>query len=67
MSSKMYSTPTAECDRVVANICTISLAHVAQRASERENGIKAKWYFTISGILLCFFVLHFKKGESTYK
>lgn len=34
-----------------------SLAHVAQRASEKESGVKAKWCFTTSGyfsLFLCF-------------
>lgn len=65
---KYIPPPTAECGRVVANICTIFTCTVLHKASERESGIKARWCFTVSG---CFsFVSLFctlKKGKNTYK
>lgn len=57
-------TTTAECGRGVAKICTIFTCTVAQRASERESGNKARWYFTISGCL--FFVSLFCTLKKEY-
>lgn len=44
-----------------------SLARVAQKASEKKMASKLHGISQLVIIFLCFFVLHFKKGESTYK
>lgn len=44
-----------------------SLARVAQKASEKKMASKLNGISQLMIIFLCFFVLHFKKGESTYK
>lgn len=44
-----------------------SLARVAQKASEKKMASKLNGISQLVIIFLCFFVLHFKKGESTYK
>lgn len=57
VSSKMCSTPAAECGGAVANVCTIFTCTSCTKSFWEENGIKAKWYFTISdyfSLFLCF-------------
>lgn len=54
VSSEMDPPPLLKCSRTVANICTMVACPRCTRASEREGGIKARWYFTARGCL--FFV-----------
>lgn len=67
MSSKMCSTPAPEFGWQLPIFAPSSLARVAQKASEKEMASKLNGISQLVIIFLCFFVLHFKKGESTYK
>lgn len=65
---KNVSPTTAECSRIVANICTIVTCPCCTKSfSEGKRHLSWMVFYNQWLFVLCFFVLHFRKRENTCK